>query len=224
MERPIGTNRALSLRALAVASLAASAAMLVVIPVAAQPQAAVQTAGAPVNGAPTAPARVGDAIVPADYTIGTEDVLSIVFWREAEMSAEPVVRPDGKISLPLLNEITAVGLTPAQLRSVIEEQAKKFVQNPSVTVVVKQINSRRAFITGMVARAGAYALTGQTTVLQLIAMAGGLHEYADSKNIVITRTEAGRPVALKFNYKDIVAGKNLQSNVVLKPGDTVVVP
>lgn len=181
----------------------------------AQPPVAQTPAGAPASGGPS---------VPADYTIGTEDVLSIVFWRESEMSAEPVVRPDGKISLPLLNEITAVGLTPAQLRASIEEQAKKFVQNPSVTVVVKQINSRRVFITGNVARAGLYNLTGQTTVLQLIAMAGGLLEYADSKNIVITRTENGRPVALKFNYKDIIAGKNLQSNVVLKPGDVVVIP
>jgi polysaccharide export outer membrane protein len=123
-----------------------------------------------------------------------------------------------------LNEITAVGLTPGQLRTVIEEQAKKFVQNPNVTVVVKQINSRRVFITGNVARPGSYNLTGQTTVLQLIAMAGGLLEYADRKSIVIERTEKGQQLALKFNYNDIIGGKNLQSNVVLKPGDTVVVP
>ena len=162
--------------------------------------------------------------LPADYTIGAEDVLNIVFWREPDMSAEVVVRPDGKISLPLLNEVVALGLTPGQLRATLTEQAKKLIADPNVAVVVKQINSRKVFITGNVERPGPYPLGGPTTVLQLIALAGGLREYADSKHIVIMRTEKGVSVSLPFNYNDISKRKNLHQNVELKPGDTVIVP
>jgi polysaccharide export outer membrane protein len=162
--------------------------------------------------------------LPADYTIGAEDILNIVFWREPDMSAEVVVRPDGKISLPLLNEVVALGLTPEQLRATLTEQAKKLIADPNVVVVVKQINSRKVFITGMVERPGPYPLGGPTTVLQLIALAGGLREYADSKNIVIMRTEKGVSQSLPFNYNDISKRKNLHQNVELKPGDTVIVP
>ena len=162
--------------------------------------------------------------LPTDYTIGAEDVLNIVFWREPDMSAEVVVRPDGKISLPLLNDVVALGLTPAELRATLTEQAKKLIADPNVAVVVKQINSRKVFITGNVERPGPYPLGGPTTVLQLIALAGGLREYADSKHIVIMRVEKGVSVSLPFNYNDISKRKNLQQNVELKPGDTVIVP
>jgi polysaccharide export outer membrane protein len=178
----------------------------------------------PAAAAPPSAPKPADAAVPTDYTIGPDDVLSVVFWRDAEMSAEVVVRPDGKISLPLLNDIQASGLTPADLKGVIEQQAKKFVESPSVSIVVKAIHSRKVFITGSVVHPGAYVLGGETTVLQLIAMAGGLTEYADSKNIIVARNQSGRPTTLKFNYKAFTSGKNLQANVVLKPGDTVVVP
>ena len=197
-------------------SLAAASLVLLLVPCAAAQQP-------PAPPVPTQ-SKTAEAAIPADYTIGPDDVLSVVFWRDAEMSAEVVVRPDGKISLPLLNDIQASGLTPADLKVQIEQQAKKFVETPTVSIVVKQIHSRKVFITGSVVHPGAYALGGQTTVLQLIAMAGGLTEYADSKKIVISRTDGGRPVTLRFNYKDFINGKNLQSNVVLKPGDTVVVP
>ena len=162
--------------------------------------------------------------VPADYTIGQEDVLNIVFWREPDMSSEVVVRPDGKISLPLINEVVALGLTPAQLRATLTEQAKKLIADPNVSVVVKQINSRKVFITGNVERPGPYPLGGPTTVLQLIALAGGLRGYADSKHIVIMRTDKGVSASLPFNYNDISKRKNLHQNVELKPGDTVIVP
>ena len=162
--------------------------------------------------------------VAADYAIGPDDVLTVVFWREPDLSGEVVVRPDGKISLPLINDVTASGLTPAQLREILTEQGKKFVAEPNVSVVVKQINSRKVFITGNVERPGPYSLGGGMTVLQLIALAGGLREYADSKKIVIMRTEAGRSVSLPFNYNDVSKGKNLQQNVELKRGDTVIVP
>ena len=140
------------------------------------------------------------------------------------MSAEVTVRPDGKISLPLLNEIDAAGKTPEQLRLVIEETARKFLQEPAVTIVVKQINSRKAFITGMVGKPGPYPLTAPTTVLQLIAMAGGLQEYADREHIVIVRTENGRPASYRFNYKEVIQQKKLAQNIELRAGDTVVVP
>jgi polysaccharide export outer membrane protein len=169
-------------------------------------------------------AAVAPVAVPADYRIGAEDVLNVVFWREPDLSAEVVVRPDGKISLPLINEVEALGLTPAQLREVLAERAKAFVKEPNVSIVVRQINSRKVFITGNVERAGPYPLGGSMTALQLIALAGGLREYADSKHIVVMRTENGRSVSLPFNYNDIAKGKNLQQNIELRPGDTVIVP
>ena len=116
-------------------------------------------------------------VAPSGYVIGPDDVLTVIVWREKEMSGEAVVRPDGKISLPLINDIQAMGLTPDQLRATVTDAAKRFVEEPTVTVVVKQINSRKVFITGQVGKPGAYPLNGSTTVLQLIAMAGGVAEY-----------------------------------------------
>jgi polysaccharide biosynthesis/export protein len=183
------------------------------------------------NAAPAnAPKSSGGAIAPSglptpdDYVIGPDDVLEVVFWRDKDMSAEVAVRPDGKISLPVINELVASGLTAEQLRARITEAASKFVTDPTVSVVVKGINSRKVFITGMVGKPGDYAIPGRTTVLQLIAMAGGLHEFADAKNISINRIENGRQVNLRFNYKDVSKGKNLKQNIELKPGDTIIVP
>jgi polysaccharide export outer membrane protein len=161
---------------------------------------------------------------PTSYVIGTDDVLSVIFWRDKDMSADVVVRPDGNISLPLLNEILAAGLTPEQLRAKLTEAAAKFVEDPTATVVVKEIHSRNVYITGNVAKPATYPLMGDITVLQLIAMAGGLQEYADAKNIVIIRIEGGRQQYHNFNYKEVVKQKHVEQNIVLKPGDTVVVP
>ena len=172
---------------------------------------------------PNGPVAAG-ASLPAGYLIGPDDVLSIVFWRDKDMSADVVVRPDGKISLPLLNDIQAAGSTPEQLRLLLEEAAGKVIKEPNATVVVKTINSRKLYITGNVLKPGTYPLTGEMTVLQLIAVAGGLQEYADSKNIVVMRREGGRDHHFKFNYKDVTKQKNLEQNIALKPGDTVVVP
>jgi polysaccharide export outer membrane protein len=168
--------------------------------------------------------RATDPAIPPGYVIGTDDVLSIVYWKDKDMSADAQVRPDGRIALPLINEVQAAGLTPEQLREKITEESKKYMEDASITVVVRQINSRKAFITGEVNKPGPYPLTSPTTVLQLISLAGGLREYADSKKIVIMRTVNGKPTSLKFNYKDVVNGKNLAQNIALKPGDTVVVP
>lgn len=161
---------------------------------------------------------------PPGYVIGTDDVLSVLFWRDKDLSADVVVRPDGNITLPLLNDIQAAGLTPDQLRERVLEGARRYVEDPNVTVIVKQINSRKVFITGEVQKPGPYPLLGPTTVLQLIAMAGGLKEFADSKRIIVMRNEGGRPVGYPFNYKKILERINLRQNIELKPGDTVIVP
>jgi polysaccharide biosynthesis/export protein len=197
-----------------VAILAASAPI-----VSAAPQAPRSSAYADVSEAQGA----RDAVA-SDYVIGPEDQLSIVFWREKDLSADVVVRSDGKISLPLLNDVQASGLTPEQLRQELMTAAARFVEAPSATVVVKEIASRKAFITGMVVKPGAYALSGRTTVLQLIAMAGGLQEFANAKKIVVLRRENGREIGYRFNYKAVMDQKNPEQNIDLRPGDTVVVP
>ena len=171
-----------------------------------------------------APAAAAAVVPPANYVIGPEDALSIVFWRDKDMSSDVTVRPDGKITLPLLNDVQASGLTPPQLRDRLTEEARRYVEDPNVTVVVRQINSRRVFVTGEVAKPGPYPLGTPTTVLQMIATAGGLREYADAKHIIVMRTENGRTMVYSFNYRDVANHKNLGQNVELKPGDTIVVP
>jgi len=194
----------------------------------AQEAAPAAPTGAPATPTPTpvpaAPAVPAGVVPPAGYVIGPEDVLAIVFWREKDLSTDAAVRPDGMVTVPLLNDVHAAGLTPEQLRERIHTGASKFVEDPTVTVVVKAINSRKVFITGLVAKPGQYPLAGPTSVMQLIAMAGGLQEYANSKRILIMRTEGGEQVAMPFNYQDVLNRKNLKQNIDLLPGDTVVVP
>ena len=174
----------------------------------------------PAAGAPA----TASAALPTGYVIGADDVLSIVFWSDKGMSADVVVRPDGMISLPLLNDVKAAGLTPDQLRAVLDKAAAKYSKEPNAAVLVKTINSRKVHVLGNVAKPGTYPLTGEMSVLQLIALAGGLQEYADSKHIVIMRKEGETDRTFKFNYKDVIRQKNLSQNVTLKPGDTIVVP
>jgi polysaccharide export outer membrane protein len=210
----------------AVIAVAAVLAPSVAIAQASQSSQPLPPAAASTRGAVPASALVLSAGVqtPPDYVIGADDILSVVFWRDKELSTDVAVRPDGKISLPLINDVQAAGLTPEQLRLSLTDAASKFLEDSPVTVVVKAINSRKVFITGMVAKAGPYQLSAATTVLQLIATAGGVLEYAKSDQIVIMRTENGKTVSHKFNYKDVSRGKNLQQNIELKPGDTIVVP
>jgi polysaccharide export outer membrane protein len=208
----------------------AMAAALIFVWAASSVLAAQQNTSSPTPAGPAtvakAPADVpnGVATVPPDYVIGPDDVLAIVFWRDKDMSTDVVVRPDGKISLPLLNDVQASGLSPEQLRLQLTEVASKLLEEPTVTIVVKAIYSRKVFATGQLNKPGPYPLSGPTTVLQLIATAGGLLEYADKKNIRVMRTENGKQVSYKFNYNDVVQGKNLKQNIDLKPGDTVIVP
>ncbi len=213
-------------------SVAAGDAGLLAAPQAAPPPKGVAVpkgAAAPqVIPAPKGAVVPQPVTLPPDYVIGADDVLLVIFRREKDLSAEVVVRPDGRITLPLLNDIQAAGLTTAQLRDKVTEEGKRFVEDPSVTIVVKQVNSRKVFITGQVNKPGPYPIGDRMTVMQLISMAGGLTEYAKKKNIVILR-DAGakpgsKPANFRFNYEDIQNLKNLGSNIELKPGDTVIVP
>ena len=158
-----------------------------------------------------------------EYVIGADDTLHISVWKEPDMSATLPVRPDGKISLPLLNDIPAAGLTPMQLRDSITEKLKKYVADPRVTVVVTAMNSRRIFVTGEVLHTGAMPLLPKMTVLQALATAG-FNQFANLKSIYVLRTENGKQIKLPFNYKQVIKGANPQENILLKPGDTVVVP
>jgi polysaccharide export outer membrane protein len=188
---------------------------------------ALGAAGAAPNRGPSASAASARsaAATPLQYVIGVGDVLSVQFWRHSEVSSDVVVRPDGKISLLLLDDVDAAGSTPEELRDRIAEKADRFFEDTQVTVIVKEINSRLVFITGMVAKPGPYALRGPMTVLQLIATAGGLLEYAHKDQIVIMRVEDGKQTKHFFNYDNISRrGDAADQNIELKPGDTVVVP
>jgi polysaccharide export outer membrane protein len=199
--------------------------LLAALPAFAQGQKPAATAQSmPATAAAVAAPRPTDPILPPGYVIGADDLLSIVYWKDKDMSADAKVRPDGRIALPLINEVVVAGLTPEQLQAKLTEESKKYMEDANITVVVREINSRKAFITGEVNKPGPYPLTSPTTVLQLISLAGGLREYADSKKIVIMRSENGRQISLPFNYKEVAGGKKLQQNIELKPGDTVVVP
>jgi polysaccharide export outer membrane protein len=156
--------------------------------------------------------------------VGDSDVIRVNVWKEPEVSQTVVVRTDGNISLPLINEVKVSGMTPLQIQDMVAEKLKGFLNNPQVTVTVMEIHSKRAFITGEVARPGTYSLNAQTTVLQLIAQAGGFTPFAKKDSIVVLRTEDGRQSRLKFKYKEVVQGKKTEQNIALHPGDTVVVP
>lgn len=182
------------------------------------------------NAAPAQPASdsVSDqasATAPAgaDYVIGPDDVLHIAVWKEADLTATLPVRPDGKISLPLLNDVQASGLTPKQLADSITEKLKKYISDPRVTVVVNQINSKRVYMVGEVTHTGPLPMLANMTVLQAISSAG-LTQFANTKGIYVLRTENGKQQKLPVNYKKLVKGEGIEQNYVLKPGDTIVVP
>jgi polysaccharide biosynthesis/export protein len=163
--------------------------------------------------------------VPADYVIGVEDMLAVNVWREPDLSIKEVmVRPDGKVSLPLVGDIQASGLTPKQLQERIVERMKEFVASPTVAVIVLKIGSRSVTIVGQVAKPGIYYLGSTMTVLELLARAGGLREEAKKSRISVIRKEGDRAVPHAFNYKDVSQGKNLEQNIILKNGDQVIVP
>jgi polysaccharide biosynthesis/export protein len=158
------------------------------------------------------------------YIIGAEDVLYIHVWREEPLSRSIPVRMDGKISLPLIDEIEAAGTTPKQLKEKITEKMKQFVENPVVSVTVMEANSFKVFVSGQVRTPGVYRLRSETTILQIIPMAGGLTEWADQKKILVIRKEGGKDKRITVNYKKLVKDGDLSQNIVLKAGDTIIVP
>jgi polysaccharide export outer membrane protein len=158
-----------------------------------------------------------------DYVIGPDDTLHISVWKEPDLSETLPVRPDGKISMPLLDDIPAAGMTPELLKELITARLKKYIADPRVTVVVTGMNSRRIFVTGEVTHSGPLPLLPHMTVLQALAQAG-FTQFANLKAIYLLRTENGKQAKLPFNYKEVVKGNHPEQNIVLKPGDTVVVP
>lgn len=161
--------------------------------------------------------------VSADYVIGADDTLHISVWKEPDLSEILPVRPDGKISMPLINDIVAAGLTPLQLRDSITEKLKKFIADPHVTVVVTAMNSRRIFVTGEVVHPGPMRLLPNMTMLQALAQAG-FTQFAKVKSIYLLRNENGNREKLPFNYREVVKGNRPEQNIILKPDDTIVVP
>jgi polysaccharide export outer membrane protein len=159
-----------------------------------------------------------------DYKIGPQDMLRVDVWKEPDISRTVPVRPDGKITLPLVNDVQASGLTTTQLAAKIAEGLKKYITSPQVTVGVTEINSRKIFVSGEVTRPGAFPLLPNMTVLQALSSAGGFTQFAREKKIYILRMENGRQVKHPFNYKEAVSGKNVEQNIILEGGDVIVVP
>jgi polysaccharide export outer membrane protein len=178
---------------------------------------------------PAAPAAATDApkkaaIADPNYVIGAQDVLDISVWKEPEVSRVVPVRPDGKISLPLLNDVQAAGLTPDALAQQITESLKKYVTNPQVTVIVTTINSQRVYLLGEVSRPGAFPMIPGMTVLQAISSGGGFTQYARTNKVYVLRNENGKQVKYPFNYKEVINAKKPEQDIPLKAGDTIVVP
>ncbi len=157
------------------------------------------------------------------YVIGADDTLHISVWKEPDLTATLPVRPDGKISMPLLDDVQAAGLTPMQLAAAMTEKLKKYIADPRVTVVVTAMNSQRVFVLGEVLHTGAMPLTPNMTVLQALATAG-FTQFANTKGIYVLRMLNGKQQKLPFNYKQVVKGEAIDENIILKPGDTIVVP
>lgn len=202
------------------------------LPLAAQQQAngpgserspATQPAIARANAVGLSKGRVAPADDPT-YVIGPMDVLDVTVWKEADFSRAEPVRIDGKISLPLLGDLQAAGLTPMQLSTSIEQRLVGYVIHPKVTVIVTAMNSGRIYILGEVNRPGPISLSRNMTVLQALATAGGLSQFANQKHIYILREENGKQVRYPFDYKKAIRGSRGVQNIVLKPEDTIIVP
>ena len=171
-----------------------------------KPEEGLKAAGAPVDT--------------RTYQLGAEDVILVRVWREPELSGAMTVRPDGQITMPLIGDVKASGLTPLQLGEQIAEKLSKFINGPEVMVSVQAVRSKRYSVTGEVGRPGVYPLVVPTTVLDALTAAGGFREFANSKNVTIIRGSK----RFKFNYKDVIKGKNMSQNILLENGDYIVVP
>jgi polysaccharide biosynthesis/export protein len=188
--------------------------------------AAVTTTPANSSNTPKASTRPKSADDPAlaGYTIGEQDVLDIDVWQEKELSGPAVVRPDGKITLPLVGEIYVVGMTPVQLQTELMKKLEPFVTVPQVTVAVHEINSRKVYVMGQVAHEGVFHINATTTVSQILVQSGGLKDYAKRTKIYVLRNMDGKQVRLPFNYNAFIKGQKKGQDFSLRPGDTIVVP
>ncbi len=179
---------------------------------------------APTPAQPAAMPALPVAVAPSDtYIIGANDQLAVTVWKEPQLSGAVLVRPDGMISLPLVGDTQATGLTPLQLAGQIATKLKKYVQDPNVSVVVAQIHSKVIYLLGEVNRPGSLELTPNMTVLEAISSAGGFTQFANKKKIYILRDEGGKRLKIPVHYKEALQG-NLSFDLVLKSGDTVVFP
>ena len=158
------------------------------------------------------------------FIIGNDDVLAVNVWKEPDISRSIPVRSDGKISLPLVGEVQAAGLTPLKLEKDIANKLKNYMSEPEVTVMVQQVNSQKFNILGQVVRPGSYVIANSPTVLDGIALAGGFRDFAKQKSIYVLRQGSAGESRVPFNYKDVVQGKNMAQNIKLQPGDTIIVP
>ena len=162
--------------------------------------------------------------LPAPYKIQPNDVLEIFVWKEPELTRKVLVRPDGRISFPLIQDMPAADTSPDELKQEIEKKLKEFIDAPNVTVIVEAIQSYKVFVTGKVQKAGALMIEKPVTVLQALALAGGFQEFANASEMTIITNNGGKNTLLKFNYAEVIKGKNADQNILLKSGDVVVVP
>jgi polysaccharide export outer membrane protein len=161
--------------------------------------------------------------IPSDYVIGADDLLRITVWKEPDMNVSLPVRPDGKISLPLLDDVQAAGMTPMQLAASIKDKLKKYISDPRVTVVVTEMVSQRIYVLGEVTHSGVMPLLPHMTMLQALSSAG-FTQFSNLKAIYLLRTQDGQQTKIPFNYKNAIKATGTQQNIVLRPGDTIVVP
>jgi polysaccharide export outer membrane protein len=164
-----------------------------------------------------------DAPAPSEYTVGVEDRLAISVWNEPELERTVIVRPDGKITYPLVGDIAAAGRTTRQLTNDITEVLARYIKEPVVTVIVEEINSFKVYVLGEVTTQGELQLKKRTRLLEALALAGGLTSFADRSNIVLLRTEGNRDTTTRIDYRRVVKGEDPALNIYLKPGDTIIV-
>jgi len=178
----------------------------------------------PVSTSAQGPGAPADKPHDNNFVIGNDDVLAINVWKEPDISRSIPVRSDGKISLPLVGEVQAAGLTPLMLEKDIANKLKNYIAEPEVTVMVQQVYSQKFNILGQVTKPGTYVIANSPTVLDAIALAGGFRDFAKRKSIYVLRHGATGETRLPFNYKDVSQGKNMAQNIKLQPGDTIIVP
>lgn len=167
---------------------------------------------------------INNGNLPVDYRIGTGDVILVSVWKEPDATQEVTVRSDGKVSLPLVKEVQIAGLTPVQAEKHLSEKFDKLIPGADVTLIIRAINSRRVYLVGAVRTVGPINMTSSLTVLQAVAQAGGLTDFAKKKQIYILRHENDKQVRLPFNYDAVIKGEHMEQNIVLQPDDTIVVP